>query len=185
LYLSYSVHSIPSAPPHRHQSIDQLYGHHHGWLLGWLRKRLGNAADAADLAQDTFVRLLSSAPDEPLSFTTPRAYLATIANRLSINLYRRRSLEQAYLAALAQTPEELAPSLEHQALVLEALDEIDQVLAILPAKTRQTFLMAQLEGYTQEEIASRLNLSVRSVQRYLARAFEECIVLASQGARYE
>ncbi len=175
----------PTSSANRHQSIDQLYGHHHGWLQGWLRKRLGNAADAADLAQDTFVRLLSTAPGEPLDFTSPRAYLATIANRLSINLYRRRSLEQAYLEALAQTPEALAPSLEHQALVLEALDEIDQVLALLPDKNRQAFLMAQLEGYTQEEIASRLNISVRSVQRYLARAFEECIMLACQGALHD
>ncbi|MNH46039.1 putative RNA polymerase sigma factor FecI [compost metagenome] len=69
--------------------------------------------------------------------------------------------------------------------MLEALDEIDQVLALLPAKTRQAYLMAQLEGYTQEEIASRLNLSVRTVQRHLARAFEECIVLASQCAQHE
>ncbi|WWA74328.1 sigma-70 family RNA polymerase sigma factor [Pseudomonas khavaziana] len=172
----------PPANHHVSQSIGQLYSHHHGWLQGWLRRRLGNAADAADLAQDTFVRLLSSRPGEPLNFTTPRAYLATVANRLTLNLYRRRSLEQAYLAALAQTPEDLTPSLEHQALVLEALDEIDQVLALLPAKTRQAFLMSQLEGYTQEEIASRLGLSVRSVQRYLARALEECIVLASQSA---
>lgn len=166
-------------PPH---SIDQLYSHHHSWLQEWLRKRMGNAADAADLAQDTFVRLLSGAPGEALNFTAPRAYLATIANRLRLNLYRRRSLEQAYLAALALTPQALAPSLEHQALVLEALDEIDQVLALLPARARQAFLMAQLEGYTQEEIAQQLDLSVRSVQRYLARAFEECIVLASQNA---
>lgn len=179
------MHSTSSATHLQHQAIDQLYSHHHGWLQTWLRKRLGSAADAADLAQDTFVRLLSSAPGEPLSLTTPRAYLATIANRLTINLYRRRSLEQAYLTALAETPEDLAPSLEHQALVLEALDEVDRVLGILPAKTRQAFLMAQLEGYTQEEIASRLNLSVRSVQRHLARAFEECIVLASQGAQHE
>ena len=174
-----------SANHPRHQAIDQLYSHHHGWLQGWLRKRLGSAADAADLAQDTFVRLLCRAPGEPLNCTTPRAYLATIANRLALNFYRRRSLEQAYLAALAQTPEDLAPSLEQQALVLEALDEIDQVLALLPAKARQAFLMAQLEGYTQEEIANRLNLSGRSVQRHLARAFEECIVRASQGAQHE
>ena len=172
-----------SVNPHPHHALDQLYSHHHGWLQGWLRKRLGNAADAADLAQDTFLRLLSNAPGERLDLKAPRAYLATIANRLSINLYRRRSLEQAYLAALAQTPEGLAPSLEDQALVLEALNEIDQVLALLPTKTRQAFLMAQLEGYTQEEIASRLNLSVRSVQRYLALAFEECIVFASQSAQ--
>lgn len=179
------MHPTSSAPHHPHQAIDQLYSHHHSWLQGWLRKRLGNAADAADLAQDTFVRLLSSAPGEPLNLTTPRAYLATIANRLTINLYRRRSLEHAYLAALAEVPEELAPSLEHQALVLEALDEVDRVLAVLPAKARQAFLMAQLEGYTQEEIASRLGISVRSVQRHLARAFEECIVLASLGGQHE
>jgi RNA polymerase sigma-70 factor (ECF subfamily) len=178
------VHPSSSAP-HHHQAIDQLYSHHHSWLQGWLRMRLGNAADAADLAQDTFVRLLSSTPGEPLNLTAPRAYLATIANRLTINLYRRRSLEQAYLAALAEVPEGLAPSLEHQALVLEALDEVDRVLAVLPAKARQAFLMAQLEGYTQEEIASRLGISVRSVQRHLARAFEECIVLASLGAQHE
>ncbi|MBV6287866.1 sigma-70 family RNA polymerase sigma factor [Pseudomonas aegrilactucae] len=178
------MQSTSSANHPHHQVIGQLYSHHHGWLQGWLRRRLGSTADAADLAQDTFVRLLSSAPGEPLNFARPRAYLATIANRLTLNLYRRRSLEQAYLAALAQTPEDLAPSLEHQALVLEALDEIDQVLALLPARTRQAFLMAQLEGYTQEEIASRLGLNVRSVQRYLARAFEECIVLASQNASH-
>ena len=179
------MQSTSSANHPRHHAIDQLYSHHHSWLQSWLRRRLGSAADAADLAQDTFMRLLCSATGEPLNCTTPRAYLATIANRLSINLYRRRSLEQAYLTLLAQTPEDLAPSPEHQALVLEALDEIDQVLARLPARSRQAFLMAQLEGYTQEEIANRLNLSVRSVQRHLARAFEECIVLASQGAQHE
>jgi len=179
------VQSTSSVNHHQHQAIDQLYSHHHSWLQSWLRKRLGSAADAADLAQDTFVRLLCSAAGEPLNCSAPRAYLATIANRLTINFYRRRSLEQAYLAALAETPEALAPSLEHQALVLEALDEVDQVLALLPAQSRQAFLMAQLEGYTQEEITSRLKLSVRTVQRHLARAFEECIVLASLCVQHE
>jgi len=36
-----------------------LYVAHHGWLQAWLRRRLGDAHQAADLAQDTFVRLLS------------------------------------------------------------------------------------------------------------------------------
>ncbi|MGV8294512.1 sigma factor, partial [Pseudomonas aeruginosa] len=41
------------------QPIEVLYGDHHGWLRGWLRKRLGNAFDAADLAHDTYVRILA------------------------------------------------------------------------------------------------------------------------------
>jgi RNA polymerase sigma-70 factor (ECF subfamily) len=99
---------------------------------------------------------------------------------LVINLYRRRSLEQAYLEVLASLPEACTPSLEHQALVLEALHEVDAVLARLPSKARQAFLLYQLEGLTQDAIAQRLGVSVRSVQRYLALAFEECIVLAAE-----
>ncbi|MDZ4357508.1 MAG: sigma factor, partial [Variovorax sp.] len=41
-----------------HQEVRVLYGDHHGWLQGWLRRRLGSACDAADLAHDVFMRLL-------------------------------------------------------------------------------------------------------------------------------
>lgn len=160
--------------------LGRLYQDHHGWLRGWLNRRLSNRCDAADLAQDTFVRLLVSPAALQQPIATPRAYLLTIARRLVINLYRRRSLEQAYLEILSSLPEECAPSLEHQALVLEALHEVDAVLAGLPDKARQAFLLYQLEGYTQEAIAQHLGVSTRSVQRYLAMAFEECIVLASE-----
>jgi RNA polymerase sigma-70 factor (ECF subfamily) len=155
-----------------------LYSDHHGWLQGWLNRRLSNRCDAADLAQDTFMRLLVAAPQQQAPIATPRAYLATIAKRLMINLYQRRSLEQAYLDALASIPEQQTPSLEHQALILEALHEVDAVLSNLPAKARQAFLMCQLEGHDQTVIAEHLGVSVRTVQRYLALAFEECIVLA-------
>lgn len=163
-----------TSPDHRFR---QLYSDHHGWLRNWLRQRLGNTADAADLAQDTFIRLLTS---RPVDIAAPRAYLATVANRLLINLYRRRSLEQAYLDALASLAEDEAPCLESQALILEALHEVDRVIARLPANVRKAFLMSQLEGHTQEEIATHLGIHVRSVQRHLARAYEECIMLAAE-----
>jgi RNA polymerase sigma-19 factor, ECF subfamily len=41
------------------EQVHALYSHHHGWLYGWLRRKLGDAHQAADLAHDTFVRLLS------------------------------------------------------------------------------------------------------------------------------
>lgn len=43
-------------PPH---SLHALYQDHQGWLQGWLRKKLGNALDAADLVHDTYLRVLS------------------------------------------------------------------------------------------------------------------------------
>ncbi|MNG87432.1 putative RNA polymerase sigma factor FecI [compost metagenome] len=80
-------------------SLDTLYKGYHGWLLGWLRRRLDCPHNAADLAQDTFVRLLSAgayvAPREP------RAFLATVARRLLVDRSRRQKLEQAYREELA------------------------------------------------------------------------------------
>ena len=61
-------------------AVQALYRSHHGWLNAWLRARLGNAADAADLAQDTFVRLLQRS--ERLELKAPRAFLSTIARGL-------------------------------------------------------------------------------------------------------
>lgn len=161
-----------------HAPVQQLYQTHHAWLLGWLNRRINNRCDAADLSQDTFVRLLSSSQALP-DVREPRAYLATIARRLLANLYRRRSLEQAYLEALASLPEDEMPCAESRAAILEALNEVARVLARLSIKARTAFLMSQLEGYTQEEIAEVLAVNVRSVQRYLQQAFTECIVLAS------
>lgn len=74
-------------------AVNDLYCDHHGWLHGWLRKRLGNGFDAADLAQDTFVRVLKAR--NALEIREPRPYLSRVANGLLVDLFRRRSLEKA------------------------------------------------------------------------------------------
>ena len=97
-------------------AVHLLYRAHHGWLHNWLRAKLGDSFDAADLAQDTFVRVLRHR-HELDALREPRAYLTTIAKRLVLNLHRRRSLERAYLDALATLPEAHAPSPEQGLLM--------------------------------------------------------------------
>ena len=48
------------------QQVQTLYSEHHGWLQGWLQRKLGNRCDAADLAHDTFLRLLTRQVIKPL-----------------------------------------------------------------------------------------------------------------------
>lgn len=164
-------------------TVTRLYRDHHHWLSAWLRRKLGNSFDAADIAQDTFVRILA-APDHLVEKKTnwqlhePRAYLTVIAKRLLANLYRRRSLEQAYLDSLASLPEALTPSPEQRLLILETLHELDAMLDGLPAKVRMTFLLAQLEGLSYAEIAMRLSLSERTIKRYMVQAMARCILVA-------
>lgn len=157
------------APLHR---VEVLYAAHHGWLRAWLQRRLGNAFDAADLAQDTFMRLLSRS--ESVAAREPRALLTTVARGEVSNFLRRRRLEEAYLAALAALPETHAPSPEHRAIVLEALFEIDRRLGGLAAPVRKAFLLSQLDGMKQADIARELGLSLATVQRHIARAAHSC-----------
>ena len=107
------------------------------------RKRLGNAFDAADLTQDTYVRLLGRSGAEIQAIREPRALLMTIAQGLAANLYRKRCVEQAYLDALALMPEAVAQSPEHRAIVQQTLVEVDRLLALLPLPVRQAFLLSQ------------------------------------------
>ena len=159
------------APPY-HQDMTGLYTGHHHWLLGWLRRRTDNAELAADLAQDTFVRMMVSRRD--FIVDEVRTLLATIARGLMIDHFRRCALEAAFLEMLAQMPPEHLPSPEAQLLVLETLNEVDAMLAGLPPKVRSAFLLSQLDGLAYAEIAVRLEVSLSSVQQYMKRAFTAC-----------
>lgn len=164
------------------REVSALYHDHHAWLQGWLRRKLGNASDAADLAQDTFARVLAAwagANFDPRELREPRAYLTTVAGRLVLNHYRRHSLERAWFDALALLPEAMTPSVEARCLILETLHEIDAMLDRLPAKVRGAFLLSQLEGLTYAEIAERQGISERTVKRYMAAAYDACFLLAS------
>lgn len=154
------------------QELEHLYSNHHGWLVGFLRRKLGNIDNADDLAQDTFARILSARDNEVIR--EPRAYLTTIASRLTAQYFRRLALERAYLDALAGMPEDTVPSPEARMLIIEALTAVSRVLDGLSPRVRDIFLLSQLDGLTYADIASQFDMSVNAVQKSMIRAFQHC-----------
>ncbi|MDF3187608.1 sigma-70 family RNA polymerase sigma factor [Pseudomonas paracarnis] len=152
--------------------VEVLYNDHHHWLTGWLRRKLGCPENAADLAQDTFIRVLSAR--EAPTLIEPRAFLTTVAKRVPFNFYRRQDLERAYLEALAQMPEHVAPSEEDRAIILQTLLELDQLLDGLPKQVKRAFLLAQLDGLTYAQIGAQLGISIATVKRHLTKAAMRC-----------
>lgn len=158
-------------PPHA--ITESLYRDHHSWLRSWLYRRLGCPENAADLTQDTFVKLLLKVEWE--SLREPRAYLRTVAHGLLVNSLKRKDLERAYLQALAELPEAEYPSPETRAIALQTLFEIDALLDGLSVNVRRAFLLVQLEGLTHADIAERLGVSISSVRQYIAKAIQHCV----------
>ncbi|WP_313699158.1 sigma-70 family RNA polymerase sigma factor [Achromobacter sp.] len=99
------------------------------------------------------------------AFAEPRGFLTTVAKRLLIDQSRRRAIEQAYVETLAARTEDVAPSPETHALVVEALDAVCRMMEQLPARVRRVFVLAQVEGLPFLDVARELGISVAAVQR--------------------
>ena len=157
------------------QQAHALYREHHAWLFGWLRKKLGCADNAADVAHDTFLRIIVSR-DALCAMREPRAYLTSTAKHLMLDRARRQRIEQAYLAELALLANGLEgfPSPEQILVAVQALERISTALHGLQHKPREAFLLHYLDGQTHAAIASQFNVSTRMVQKYLAQALLHC-----------
>ncbi|MBV6285723.1 sigma-70 family RNA polymerase sigma factor [Pseudomonas aegrilactucae] len=160
-------------------SLDVLYGAHHGWLQGWLRRSVGCSQQAADLAQDTFLRLLVRG--QPISNLAPRALLARIARGLMIDHWRRDALERAYLETLAQLPLSSHPSPEVRHEALQCLERIAKLLDGLKPAVREAFVLYQLGGLSHAQVAQELGVSSRTVERHVASALLHCYRVCFEG----
>lgn len=158
--------------------IAELYATHQGWLKLWLMRHVGCGDEAADLVQDTFIRVMQRQRREAgFSVIYPRTYLRTMANSLLIDYFRRRKVEQAYIEALKQLPQEVSIDPADREIMLEALLRLDKMLDALPPVVRQTFLLSRLDGLSYPQIAVQLGVSSRTVKRYMQQAYVRCLDL--------
>lgn len=155
------------------EKVEQLYREHHSWLYVFILRRTGCSQDTADLIHDTYLRILASGrlPKKQDS----KRFLTHIAKGLLIDSYRRKQIEEAYQAYLQQLPDDHAPSAETHVQMIEALTEIDALLHRLPDNVREALLLRQLDNLSYKEIARRMNVSVSSVEKYIAKGLQACI----------
>ena len=125
---------------------------------------LGNAADAEEIAQEAFLRLLEAAPRyrPQARFTT---FLYRITSRLCIDHLRRRP------PPAADSPEPVghSPAPPEAALRRERDQAIAQALAVLPPRQRLVIVLRYFEGLAGEEIAEIAGTNPKAVERLLAR----------------
>lgn len=148
--------------------MSQLYVHHHLWILNYLRRKLGCINEAADLTQDTFIKVMLK--DNLDGVAQPRAYITNIAHGVMVNHIRRKEIENTYLEFIRYQPESEYYSPETKAILLETLFQIDEMLDGLNTKVKKAFLLSQLEGLSHSEIANEMSVTVSSVRKYIAKA---------------
>ena len=173
-FASHQMSSYPTSDHlHAMSRIEAIFIEHHGWLRTRLRRSVGDAFTADDVAAETFTQLLHSPP--PQEVREPRALLTTISRRIVYELWRRRDLEEACLQALAHVSGDVqAISPEDQLQLLQALRAMDQALAGLSAKECAAFLLYKLDGLTYQAIGEQLRITPSVARRYVAKGLLQC-----------
>jgi RNA polymerase sigma-70 factor (ECF subfamily) len=122
--------------------------------------------EASDLAQDVFLRVWEKQLDVDLK--TVAHLLYKIARDMHISKYRRKQLETEYLTLI--NPYETDNSPEDELQQKELFGNYKKALAQLNEKQRTVFLMSRMEELKYHEIAIRLNISVKAVEKRMTIA---------------
>ncbi|MFT4179650.1 MAG: RNA polymerase sigma factor [Thermomonas sp.] len=159
------------ALPHASR-VTELFQAHNAALIGFLQSKLDSLAEAQDVAQEAYVRLLRLENPEQVSFL--RAYLFQIATNLAIDRLRGRTVrKQAPVQDLFEQWLE-TPQPDRFALGTERLRVLRQALRELPPKCSRAFVMHFIENRGFDEIAAHMKLSERMVRYHVARALAHC-----------
>jgi RNA polymerase sigma-70 factor (ECF subfamily) len=166
----------PERAAERAHYIAQVFAAHHRALRAFVARSLRNEEDVADTVQEVFLRV-AQLPDPSKLDLNPRAYLLRIAEHLLIDRARR----DQYRQVLRHDPlddelelESRAPSIESQVHWQRTMRQIAQRLYAAGPRVSRVVEMSCLDDLTHPEIAARLGVTTRTVERCMQRAREAC-----------
>ncbi len=144
-------------------------------LRGFFLRRGSHAADAEDLAQEVYLRLLRSTGENAEAIENPEAYLYTVAANLAREHARARHLQPTLedvdlLAEVLKSEEDIEGEFEHQ----QRWGDIRSTIAQLPEVTRQVMELHYREGLECSRIGDTLGVSVHMVRKHIGKGLEAC-----------
>lgn len=128
--------------------------------------------DVDDILQETFIRVLNS--DAKQEIKSPKGYLFVVSRNLVLKKLMQQSKEMHTELddALTEIDDDNTVEKElHQKLKFE---RFSKVLSSLPEKNRRAILLRKLYCLSHKEIAKKMDVSVSSVEKYIANGLKQC-----------
>lgn len=162
-------------------SVKEVIGRYHGSLLSFLRQRLRTAEDAADVAQEAYIRLMQYEGSREIQ--SPSSMLFRIAINIANDLGRseqvrrvsdRCSVDEVDLVCDRSSPEREVAAEQDLAVLYKTIEQ-------LPPKCRQVFLLSRVNYMTYPQIAQHCGISVKMVEKHISHALAICLAKMPAG----
>lgn len=155
--------------------VERLFTEYGGVLQAFLFRRVRRQPDAADLAQEVYVRLLRVRNIEAIR--NPESYLITIASNL-VKEHAGRGYEErrAHNVQDPDVEEQLAefPSFAGDLDQEQRVERLREILDQLPPKCRAAVVLQYWHHQSYQEIAQQLGISTHMVKKYLSQGLVHC-----------
>ncbi|HEX2585226.1 MAG TPA: RNA polymerase sigma factor [Steroidobacteraceae bacterium] len=156
-------------------SVKEVINKYHHSLLSFLRQRVRISENAADVAQETYVRMLQYEGSREIQ--SPSSLLFKIAINVANDLGRAEQVrhigEQCSLDDLELESDQATP--EREIAAAQELDHLYDVIEKLPPKCKRVFILSRMHCMTYPQIAKHCGISVKMVEKHISHALAVCM----------
>lgn len=157
----------PHCPTPAPDPLDERLTSTNGPLKRYIQRIAPNSSDAADIYQESILRVIEQARSQPLR--NPLAYAVRIARNLLINKPKLQALAlDAVDGLLCPTP---CP--EERTSQAQRAQLLQDFLATMPAQRREVLIRRRLQGESREQIATAMGISDEAVKKHMTRALAD------------
>lgn len=156
-------------------SIEQSFAESESALKRFLERFFYNTHDIEDILQDAFLQTWSIEKKQKIQ--SPKSYLFRVARNMALKELKKKSRQiNAYIEEV--NPDELVhnETFTDEVDLNERLTLFEKALATLPPRCRNVFVLRKVFGFSQKEIARRMNISVSTVEKHIINGIQRCNV---------
>ena len=159
-------------------NVEQLYAEHRKPLERYIGHKMRQSAEAEDVVQETFTRLLNedaAAARGLLEADSPVAYLYRVAGNLAIDRLRqlKSRVDEGERGQVDDSLEDRRPDPADHLAASERLAQLKEAVGRLPLKRRQVFVLHKYRQMTYREVAEHLGISVSMVEKHMTKALAQ------------
>jgi len=152
-------------------AFDQIYNLYSRKILNFAYSFSVCMEDAEEIVHDTFIKLWTIRRDLDLSKPVD-SLMFVIAKNLTLNKLKQYGAARENLRKYFREKEEGFYQLEDAINFRESEALLEKIIANLPEKRRQIFMLNRYEGLTYKEIAAKLGLSLGTVEKQMKKALD-------------
>ncbi|MDR1221289.1 MAG: RNA polymerase sigma-70 factor [Tannerella sp.] len=155
-----------------HKAFESIFLSYYDRVKNFINGLIKSEDDAEELAQDVFVRLWTNRqavdPGKPF-----HSWLYTVARNAAFNYLKRLLVHKSYVSDYLATHQDGDSSVEETLFAKEIGLLIEMTVQKMPSRRRDIYMYSRVKGYSNGEIARKLNISKKTVENQLSLAFKE------------